>query len=78
MVSNTTEASYKVALNIAKAKKSHSNGDTLIKQCLLDCAQILLDQNAVYRLKEIPLSNSTVNSRIDEMSMNIKNQINKK
>jgi len=38
----TIKASHVVAFRIAKAKKSHTIAETLVKPCLLDCAKVVL------------------------------------
>ena len=58
-------ASYEVSLQFAKAKKPHNVGETLIKPCLVACADILLGESAVAKMKQISLSNNTVKNRID-------------
>ena len=45
------EASYLVALRIAKAKKLHTIAETLVKPYLLDCSKIVLDDRAYNKLK---------------------------
>ncbi|CAH2096181.1 unnamed protein product [Euphydryas editha] len=57
------EASYELSLLIAKAKKSHTIGETLVKPCLLKAADIVLK-----------LTDNTVKRRIDDMFEDIKNQ----
>ena len=57
-------ASYVVALHVAKNKKAHTIAETLIKPCLLDCARIILGDDACSKLKQISMSNDTVRSRI--------------
>ena len=68
-------ASCGVSLLIAKAKKPHIIGETLIKPCLVSCAGILLCESAVSKMKQVPLSNNSVKSRIFGMSCNIKSQL---
>ena len=52
-------------MNIAKTKKPHTIGETLIKPCL-ECAQLLLDKNAVNKFNEISMSDNTINSLIND------------
>ena len=68
-------ASYAVSLQVAKAKEPHNIAETLIKPCLVECANILLDSNAVSKIKQVSLSNDTVKSRIDDMACNIKSKL---
>ena len=68
-------ASYAVSLQVAKAKKPHNIAKTLIKPCLVECANILHDSNAVSKIKQVSLSNDTVKSRIDDMACDIKSEL---
>ena len=68
-------ASYEVSLQVAKAKKPYNIAETLIKPCLVECATILLDSNAVSKIKQVSLSNDTIKSRIDDMACNIKSKL---
>ena len=49
------EASYVVALSIAKAKKPHTIAETLVKPCLLVCAKIslVIDGKAYNKFKQV-------------------------
>ncbi|CAH2226763.1 jg14191, partial [Pararge aegeria aegeria] len=69
------EASFELSLLIAKAKKSHSVGETLIKPCLLKAADIVLGSESKQKLSQISLSDNTVKRRIDDMAEDIKNQV---
>ena len=69
------KASYAVSLQIAKAKKPHTIGESLIKPCILECANLVLGVKASEQLKQISLSKDTVKSRIVEMSSNIKDKV---
>ena len=46
-------ASYKVSQQVAKAKKPHNIGETLIKPCLVAYANILLGESAVAKMKQV-------------------------
>ena len=72
---NITEASYEIALIIAKKKKPHTIGESLVKPYMLEAARLVLDQKSVDKLSQISLSDSTIKSRIDEMSNDIKMQV---
>ena len=69
------EASYVVAFKIAKQKKPHSIGETLIKPCVLKMADIMLGKDAERKLASISLSNSTIQRRIKDLSDDIKCQV---
>lgn len=73
--SNIIEASYLVAMLIAKCKKNHCIGESLIKPCLLAASEIVLGKDKANQLSKIPLSNDTVKKRIDELSQDIKDQV---
>lgn len=68
-------ASYAISYQIAKSKKPHTIGESLIKPCFLECAQILLDKEAYNKIRDISLSNDTVASRICDMADNVKSQV---
>ena len=68
-------ASYKVFLQVAKAKKPHNISETLIKPCLVACTYILLGVSAVVKTKQVSLSNNTVKNCIDDMANDIKSQL---
>lgn len=69
------ETSYELSLMIAKAKKPHNIGETLVKPCILRAAKLLLPQESYNKLTKISLSDSTVKNRIDEMAEDIKIQV---
>ena len=73
--SNIVEASYEIAMLIAKSKKNHSIGESLIKPSLLVAAELILGKDKANQLSQISLSNDTVKGRIDELSQDIKDQI---
>ena len=58
-VSLSFEASYVVALRIAKAKKSWDFAE-LVQPCLRNCAKIVLDDRACNTLKQASPSNDTI------------------
>ncbi len=76
--SKIVEASYKISLLIAKQKKPHTIGETLVKPCMVEAACLVLDQNCVNKLNQISLSDNTVKQRIDDMSQDIKLQVTEK
>ncbi|CAI9717570.1 Hypothetical predicted protein [Octopus vulgaris] len=65
--SMAVEASYEIAMLIAKSMKSHNIGESLIKPNL--------GQDSANKLSQISLSNDTVKGRIDDLSQDIKDQI---
>ena len=69
--SKVVEASYE----IAKSKKSHNIGETLIKPSVLRAAELVLGKDRANKLSQISLSNDTIKGRINEMSQDIKDQV---
>lgn len=68
------EASYELSYLIAKGKKSHIIGETLVKPCMLKAAEIVLGPESKQKLQQISLSDNTVKRRIDDMAEDIKNK----
>lgn len=67
-------ASYKISKLIAKCGKSHTIGETLIIPAVKEIISTMMPtQKDVTHL--IPLSNSSVSSRIDEMANDIENKL---
>lgn len=69
------EASYRVALRIAKDKKPHTIAETLIKPCAMEMAEIMCGKDAKFKISQIPLSNNTIHDRIKDMSEDVLQQI---
>ena len=69
------EASYKVAYSIAKEKKPHTIGETLVKPCALEMTELVCGIEHRKKLEAIPLSNDTINCRIYDISNNILEQV---
>ena len=69
------EASYEVACRIAKEKKPHAIGETLVKPCALEMTELVCGKEHRKKLEAIPLSNDTINSRITDISNNILEQV---
>ena len=61
-------ASYAIALHVAKTKKLHNIGETLLKPCILESVKLVLGEKASQIMKQISLSNDTIKSRIHDMS----------
>ncbi|XP_067949593.1 protein FAM200C-like [Watersipora subatra] len=70
-----TEVSYALSYRIARDKKPPTIGETLVKPCLLECTKIILGDTAAQKIADLSLSDSTVKSRIDDMSAEIKRQV---
>lgn len=54
------EAAYKVAYRIAKDKKPHTIGETLVKPCALDMVESVCGREQRLMIEKIPLSNDSV------------------
>ncbi|GBN83282.1 SCAN domain-containing protein 3 [Araneus ventricosus] len=64
-------ASYNISLLIAKSGKPHTIGEELILPAIEEVLKTVLHEPPFDVLKRIPLSNNTVQRRIDEMSSDI-------
>ena len=69
------EASYAVSFAIAKEKKPHTIGETLIRPCAKKMFEIVLGKEAEKKIAAISLSNNIVQRRIADMSKDIKEQV---
>ena len=72
------KASYEVAYIIAKDKKPHTIGETLIKPAAVAISQIMHGDKIADEVKEIPLSADTadIRRRISKIGQDIKCQLN--
>ena len=66
--SNVVEASYEIAVLIAKNKKSYIIGKSLVTPSILVAAELVLGKDKANMLSRIALSNDTVKGRIDVLS----------
>ncbi|XP_072397999.1 zinc finger BED domain-containing protein 5-like [Diabrotica undecimpunctata] len=65
-------ASYKVSLLIAKSAKPHTIGEKLILPVVKEIVDTTLEPSQASQVTDaVPLSNSTVSRRIDEMGANV-------
>lgn len=71
----TLEASYKVAYLIAKDKKPHTIGETLVKPCALEMVELVCGKQHRKEIENIPLSNNVIQSRIHDMSLDLTQQV---
>ena len=69
------EASYEVALTIAKQKKPHTIAETLVKPCAIKMVERVLGKQSSKKLEAISLSNDTIRLRINEMADDITSQL---
>ncbi|XP_039750840.1 SCAN domain-containing protein 3-like [Pararge aegeria] len=65
------EASFQISYRIAMNKKPHTIGEDLIKPCLCDAVSLVIGEQHVAKIKQISLSNTTVQKRISDMSNDI-------
>jgi hypothetical protein len=68
----STQVSYKLSLLIAKKGSSHTVEEENIIPAAKIISNALFDEKCTKKINEIPLSNTTVKRRIDEMSKNVK------
>ena len=65
------EASYLVALRIAKTKKLHTIAEELLLPATKDIVRVMLGAEYVNKFNKVLLSNNTVSRRIDYMPADI-------
>ena len=68
-------ASYKISLLIAKTGKPHTIAEELILPAISEVISTVLHKSPINVIKSIPLSNDTVQRRIDEMADNTANSL---
>ncbi|XP_076358993.1 SCAN domain-containing protein 3-like [Tachypleus tridentatus] len=68
-------ASYEISKIIAKAGKPHNVGETVILSAVSVIISSVMKQNASEITNSIPLSNSSVSRRIDEMAEDVEKQL---
>nr|XP_008103991.1 PREDICTED: SCAN domain-containing protein 3 isoform X1 [Anolis carolinensis]XP_008103992.1 PREDICTED: SCAN domain-containing protein 3 isoform X1 [Anolis carolinensis]XP_008103993.1 PREDICTED: SCAN domain-containing protein 3 isoform X1 [Anolis carolinensis]XP_008103994.1 PREDICTED: SCAN domain-containing protein 3 isoform X1 [Anolis carolinensis]XP_008103995.1 PREDICTED: SCAN domain-containing protein 3 isoform X1 [Anolis carolinensis]XP_008103997.1 PREDICTED: SCAN domain-containing protei len=69
------EASYLVALRIARAMKPHTTAEDLLLPAAKDIVQVMIGDEFVTKLSALPLSNDTVRRRINDLSADILGQV---
>ena len=65
------EASYLVAELVAKSKKPHTVGESLILPACKAIVNVMLGPDAVKEIAKVPLSDNSIARRIDDMSADI-------
>ena len=65
-------ASYLISLQITATKQPYTFGKELVKPCILPAAEEILGPEAARKFESIPLSNNTVQRRIEDMAMAVK------
>lgn len=68
---NAVEASYRISYRIAKCGKNHTIAENLISPCIKDAVRCMLGEEHVRKMNSIPLSNNTINRRIQDISEEI-------
>jgi len=68
-------SSYNISLMIAKTGHAHTIGETLVLPAVKDVIETVMGQSSAPILKAIPLSNNTVQRRIDEMGQDVESQL---
>lgn len=68
-------ASYHVSYRIAKCKKPHTIGETLILPAAIDMVRIMFGEPYAKQLRQIPLADNTVGRRINDISEDICDQL---
>ena len=68
-------ASFEFAYRIAKCKKSYIIAEELVLPATLDLVSTMIGASVAQKLKALPLSNSTICRRIDEISDDISDQL---
>lgn len=69
------EASYLVALRIARAMKPHTIGEDFLLPAAKDIVRVMIGDEFVTKLNAISLSNDTVRRRLNDMSADILGQV---
>ncbi|XP_056302924.1 SCAN domain-containing protein 3-like [Danio aesculapii] len=69
------KASYLVAELVAKSKKPHTLAETLILPACIAIVNEMLGPDAVKGIAKVPLSDSTIARRIDDMSTDIESHV---
>jgi len=68
---NALKASYMVSYRIAQKYEAHTIDETLIKPCLIDIVNCMLNEKSAKHLYTIPLSNNNVARRIADLATNV-------
>ena len=69
------EASYRVAYRIAKGKKPHTIGETLIKPCALEMVHLMCGEQHRKAVETVPLSDNVIKHLIGAMADDILDQV---
>ena len=72
---NGLTASYNISLMIAKTGSPHTIGEKFILPCVKEVIETVMCQSSTPVLSTVPLSNDTVQRRIDEMGDDVESQL---
>lgn len=72
---NAMLASYQVSYRIAKCKKPHTIGETLVLPAAIDMVKTMFGESYAKQLQQVPLSDNTVSRRIDDISEDLCEQL---
>ena len=72
---NGLTASYNISLMIARTGTPHTIGEKLILPCVKEVIETVMCQSSTPVLSTVPLSNDTVQRRIDEMGDDVESQL---
>jgi hypothetical protein len=61
---NALMASIKVRYRIAREGEAHTIGEKLVKLCAIDLAACVIDEEAARKIQLVPLSDNTIQRRI--------------
>uniref|UniRef100_A0A5S6R1W6 SCAN box domain-containing protein n=1 Tax=Trichuris muris TaxID=70415 RepID=A0A5S6R1W6_TRIMR len=75
MKKGTLSTSYKISLLIAKTGKPHTIGEELLIPAIAEVVETVLHQRARDVTNKIPLSNDTVQRRINAMAEDVENTL---
>lgn len=68
-------ATYNISLMIAKTGSAHTVAETLVLPAVKEVIETVMGQNSAPVLNVMPLSNNTVQRRIDEMGRDVEDQL---
>jgi hypothetical protein len=69
------EASYRVAYLVAQKQKPHTIAENLILPAAKEMVRLVIGEDASKKLNQIPLSNNTIQRRVEDISNDLKQQI---
>ena len=64
-----------MALQIAKQKKPHNIGETLVKPCAVNMVKLILGEASAKKIQQVSLSKDTIKRPISLMATDVKQQV---